>query len=135
MIKISILRESQITHAGEFQTQELADAWLSKHEGRGTFGTKASTREVSVEIAPAVINEDGSEAVPAQWEARTEEIPGYVVVITDMTAELAREAQNKESKDLLDSTDWMVIRQLETGVLVPDEILKARAEARAKIVK
>lgn len=35
----------------------------------------------------------------------------------------------------LAATDWMVIRQSETGQPVPDDILQARAEARAVLSK
>jgi len=35
----------------------------------------------------------------------------------------------------LASTDWLIIRQQETGTVVPPDITSARAEARSKIVK
>lgn len=41
---------------------------------------------------------------------------------------------NKKSRDYLSSTDWYVIRLVETGIEVPDNILKARHEARNSIV-
>lgn len=135
MIKVSILKNGTLTHAGEFPTQDEAQAWLSKHEGMGTFGQKAGTREVQVEIVPAVINEDGTEAAPALYETQTEEIPGYVVVIEDLTAKLEQDRVNSEALAFLQSSDWIVIRNQETGLAIPQEILTARAEARAKIVK
>lgn len=42
---------------------------------------------------------------------------------------------NAEAKAYLSLTDWYVIRQLETGAAIPDEILSARAESRAKVVE
>lgn len=48
----------------------------------------------------------------------------------------ARENQedlNRDSKLYLNSTDWYVIRWQETGTPVPQEILDARAIARAAI--
>jgi len=41
---------------------------------------------------------------------------------------------NATSQAYLDSTDWYITRNAETGVAVPDEITTARAAARAAIV-
>jgi len=52
-------------------------------------------------------------------------------------AEIAANAQaviNSESLAYLASTDWYVTRQAETGADIPQDILTARAEARASIV-
>ena len=52
-------------------------------------------------------------------------------------AEIAANAQaviNSESLAYLASTDWYVTRQAETGADIPQDILTARAEARAAIV-
>ena len=38
-----------------------------------------------------------------------------------------------EYQRYLDSTDWYVIRQTETGEPIPQEVLQARSEARSKI--
>lgn len=51
-----------------------------------------------------------------------------------ITPELMQAAENDKHRAYLQSTDWYVIRKLETGVEVPDEITKARATARAAIV-
>ena len=40
---------------------------------------------------------------------------------------------NDESLSYLNSTDWYIVRMLETEVKVPDNILKARAAARVAI--
>lgn len=42
---------------------------------------------------------------------------------------------NIESREYLASTDWYVIRQIETGIDVPEDILSAREVARAAIVE
>jgi hypothetical protein len=144
MIKISILKDGQLTNGGEFETQELADAWLAKHEGLGTFGQKAGTREIQVEVAPAVINEDGTELVPALYETQIEEVPGYVVVIEDITAKLEQEKANAEAQAFLDGTDWQVLRhrdQQELGLATSltsqefNELLQQRQAAREAIIK
>lgn len=42
---------------------------------------------------------------------------------------------NREARAYLASTDWYVIRKEETGTAIPQEILDARAAARASIVE
>jgi hypothetical protein len=149
MIQISIIKESQVTNSGSFPSQEEAQAWLASHEGMGTFGQKrqvishpAISTESQVEISPAVIDENGVEISPAQFEMQVTEIPareeiieGYVVEIVDISAQLAQAAINEQSLKHLAETDWMVIRQIETGTLVPADVLASRAAARAAIVR
>ena len=43
------------------------------------------------------------------------------------------EARIAELQAYLDSTDWYVTRQLETGTPIPAEVTKAREEARKEI--
>jgi hypothetical protein len=49
-------------------------------------------------------------------------------------AEAAQQQLNQESRAYLSSTDWYVIRQQETGVAIPQDILDARQAAREAIV-
>lgn len=59
-------------------------------------------------------------------------------VIQSHTNKLQEEAQkqtNKQARAYLASTDWYVIRKEETGAAIPQEILDARAAARASIVE
>jgi hypothetical protein len=44
-----------------------------------------------------------------------------------------RQSVQDEARFYLDSTDWYVIRFIETGVPVPEEITEARAAARLLI--
>ena len=41
---------------------------------------------------------------------------------------------NKVARDYLDSTDWYIIRNTETGVVIPTDILTKRQTAREAIV-
>jgi hypothetical protein len=41
---------------------------------------------------------------------------------------------NIENKKILSDTDWYVTRSVESGIVIPDEISQARAEARASII-
>lgn len=47
--------------------------------------------------------------------------------------EAAQQQLNQESLVYLSSTDWYVIRQQETGVAIPQDILDARQAAREAI--
>ena len=40
------------------------------------------------------------------------------------------EQVRREAQAYLDATDWMITRMIETGQPVPDEVTRARAEAR-----
>jgi hypothetical protein len=50
-------------------------------------------------------------------------------------SKMDQEAINKEALAYLLNTDWMVIREIDSGVPCPEQVKTLRAEARAKIVK
>ena len=55
----------------------------------------------------------------------------------EIDAEIAANAQaviNGDSLAYLASTDWLIVRQAETGVAVPADVTTARTAARAAIV-
>lgn len=52
----------------------------------------------------------------------------------EQLAQKAIEEANAEARAYLSSTDWYVIRQQETGVAIPQDILDARNLARSKVV-
>ena len=59
----------------------------------------------------------------------------YTIEIEDITAQVAQEAINAEALAYLASTDWLVIREVDAGVLCPVEIKTERQAARARIVR
>ena len=59
----------------------------------------------------------------------------YTVEVTDISAQVVQDAINAEALAYLSSTDWLVIREVDSGVPCPVEIKTLRAEARAKIVR
>jgi hypothetical protein len=148
MIKISIIKNSQVTNSCTAPEAE-AMAWLSHHEGMGTFGQKrqvishpAISTESQVEISPAVIDENGVEISPAQFEtqvtetpAREEVIEGYMVEIVDISAQIEQEKTNAEALAFLAATDWMVIRAMERGENLSAELKAERQAARDRIVR
>ena len=75
------------------------------------------------------------EAMPAETITEYKLPREYDVQIIDVTAQLAQEAINIESLAYLASTDWYLIRQLETGIEMPEEIAQARQNARNAIVR
>lgn len=162
MIKVSIIRDGQITNQASFSTREEADQWLAYHESMGSFGQPATYDYYEVEVEPAVYgpkqvlikeavyNSDGDELEPALYAIDGEELvkpavyrkerrlvmaSSYEVVITDETAKLEQEKINAEALAFLAATDWYCNRFVDASIPIPEEIKQARAEARARIVK
>jgi hypothetical protein len=61
--------------------------------------------------------------------------PQYICEVIDITDQVAQQKINAEALAYLASTDWMVVREVETQVPCPVEIKQLRAEARIKIVR
>lgn len=59
----------------------------------------------------------------------------YTIEIIDITSEVEQEKINAEALEYLASTDWMIIREMDSGVVCPADVKLARAEARSKIVR
>jgi hypothetical protein len=160
MKKIKIIRNGQITNEAQFQNEELLNEWLSFETANFSFGKQEYTRLVSPkevihhEEIPEVFIEkmeevDGlfklnthfviSEAIPAYEEvieAVYEIVPAeYTLEITDISAELEQGRKNATALEYLAATDFYIIRSVDNGELVPEEIKLARAEARLKIIK
>jgi hypothetical protein len=99
--------------------------------------------------SPAVMDEAGnivqaeipetpavySEAIPARTHKEVKIRAEYVVEISDITQMLELQKLSTEALRYLESTDWMVLRSIDTGIPYPEEIKQARAEARTKVVK
>lgn len=74
----------------------------------------------------------GAEHVITQVGVKPE--PGWTSEYTP-SPEDEQEKENAKHRAYLSATDWYVIRSIETGTPVPDDITKARAAARAAIVE
>lgn len=61
-------------------------------------------------------------------------ITPFVVNAAEVASQQLASA-NRQARIYLDSTDWYVIRQLETGAPVPAAISTARAEARVNVTE
>ena len=161
MIKISIIKNTQVTNSAQFPSQEEADAWLARHEGMGTFGHKDifSSQEVLIseevrgnvnvlvseaeydsygdEVTPAIYTVDPDGVVsPAVYETQTVLVSPaqYTVEITDITAQLAQEAESAAALAYLAATDYIVVRATERGESLSAEFRAERDAARAKVI-
>lgn len=136
MIQVSIKKQDEITNQGLFSSMEEAEAWLSKHEAKKTFGQPKQVVQQEIEVSPAVLDEQGVEISPAQIQIQEVQIPAsYAVVIEDLSAKLAQEKINQEALELLASTDWLIIRELDVGIPCPQDIKTKRQQARDQIIK
>jgi ribosome-binding protein aMBF1 (putative translation factor) len=73
------------------------------------------------------------EAVPAVMLKQVKLRAQYTVEIVDITEEVEQQKINQEALAYLAETDWMVIRQMDSGEPMPAEVKAKRAEARAKV--
>ena len=144
MIQVKIIRDSVVTNSASFPTMEEAQAWLSSHEGMGTFGQKKETVERQVLIFPAVIDSEGLEISPAQYEIQQVEVSGYTVEIVDISAQLEQEQTSADSVVFLASTDFQVLRHIRQKALGQELSLseeeylaleQQRADAAARIIR
>lgn len=136
MIQVTIKKQEQITNQASFPSQEEAQAWLAHHEGVKSFGEPAQTIQQQVELSPAVIDADGNEISPAQFEMQEIHIPSsYEVEVLDITSQLEQEKINAEALAFLAATDYVVIRAVEKGEEVSQELKAERQAARDRIVR
>jgi len=133
MFKININSQIHGIFWREFQTLEEAESYKAECIVTEKWGKVAYT-----EIIPAkdaVLDENGVEIEPAVSEQLIEHPAEFTIEIVDITAQVEQERINAESLAYLASTDWMVIRQMDSGIPMPEDVKQARQEARNKIVK
>jgi len=61
------------------------------------------------------------------------EVSDYIKTIEADEALSLKMLRNEQARDILEKTDWYVIRQQETGVAVPEDVLTLREQARAQV--
>ena len=66
-----------------------------------------------------------------EQEAEVERHISGIVVDTELTK---RMAQNHQARKILAQTDWYVVRKMETGKEIPDQIIAMRMQARSNVV-
>lgn len=84
---------------------------------------------------------EGDEDVTGALETRQVEVMGemvteyrlaaeYSIVEEDIAQELEQQAAKAAARALLASTDWLIIREVDTGIPCPADVKAARAAAR-----
>jgi len=130
MIKVNIIKNNQVTNSGSFPTQQLADDWIAQEAANNSWGKP--DRWLSFTGEPEAGYTDTREV-----EDKTEYFYPceYSINQIDISDQVAQEQLNIESEEYLKSTDWYILREMDSGVVCPQEIKTARAEARANIVR
>lgn len=130
MIKVSIKNKAtqQITHGATFATQAEVDQWIDSCESICAWGKP----QHQVEVTPAIYNDAGELIQAAVLETVLCE---YEIIQEDISARLQQEAVNAQARAYLASTDWLIIREQETGAPCPADIKSARQAARDSVVE
>ena len=136
MFKVSIKNQSnEETNGGLFDTRQLADEWVELNVSNNSWGLPE--RWLSFNTSPEAgytderIFEDpvtGEDVVQYFYPCL------YTVTITDVTAQANAEKESREALEYLASTDWYIIREMDTGEVCPANIKTARALARTKVL-
>lgn len=158
-VSISNSIENKLWEA-KFESQELAQAWLDQQIGKPhRFPERIvsiddeyaqedvleiiETEQVIGYNAVPRVDEQNQPVLDAEGIQIVDQVPNTAMVqthvrlsaqftseIVDISAQVATEAAQVAARQLLNSTDWMVVRMAETNVPVPQEILDQRAAAR-----
>lgn len=161
MKRLSIYKNEVLTNQLDFETQEMLESELARHEGMGSFGHKDifSSQEVLIseevrgnvnvlvseaeydsygdEVTPAIYSVDPDGVVsPAVYETQSVLVSPaqYTVEITDITAQLAQEAESAAALAYLAATDYIVVRAAERGESLSAEFRAERDAARLKVI-
>jgi hypothetical protein len=131
-VKVKNLQGIQ-THGASFESEQEAQSWVSSillkpsipwGKVHGSY-LESELSEAEIATKAGVIEIDGitKHVIPNQF---TVEINEYVK---------PQDILNLEFKKYLADTDWYIVRHVETGVAIPQDILTARALARQSIVE
>lgn len=123
MYKIIITKNNVITNEAKFESLESLNEWKNYHVSIKTF-------QFEDVLVPASFDLDGNEIAPATVIPKTHSFE--IIEVVDNSAQIVI---NKEALKFLAETDWLIIREVETGVPCPAEIKQARQEARDRVVK
>lgn len=149
MFKIEIKLNDVLTNYAEFATEELAQAWLAAESANGSFGKiQREVREVKyvdvdgVETLMLENNEDISLSMSVREETdlmgnvtKLHTLPAeFTSEITDITVSVLAQKESVEALEYLKATDYLVLKQLDTGIEYSTEIKTLRAAARLKVL-
>ena len=156
MFILKVTKNGQIQQS-DFSTRAECEAHFEKYRTEGYWGKEEysiSHDEIPAIIGipaqaeiPAVLDINGVEispAIPAVAEviavaaipAHVEVVPcEYTKKIIDNTAQAAQEVTNASALKYLLETDWYVLRMMDVGTPLPDEMHVLRQQARDRIVR
>lgn len=97
---------------------------------RPTFSFQYSSIQFSASEKSYFFNNEKYEMTPEQIA----EVDAYIASVDPDPEITAQVVINIESKKYLARTDWYVIRFLESGVPIPEDVAQARADARERVV-
>lgn len=128
MKKLNIIKDSQVVQTCLFEDDQMMNEWIEMLATTKAWG--------SPEINEEILNENGeitTISTPAEYE----------VLIEDCTAEVEQERINKEAKEYLVKTDYVVLKfaealakgeSIEGLKLKYETVLSNRASVRDQIV-
>lgn len=138
MKRLSIYKNNVLTNQLSFESQETLEVGLAYHKSINSFGRNASTETVVISPGiPAVLDENGAEIYAGVAEVvDIVQVPAdYTIVIEDIIDNSVQEKINADALKFLAETDYMIIREYETGIICPEEIKDQRQAARDRIIK
>lgn len=140
--QFTIIKDGQRLDSLLCTEQEFLE-WKKPRVDHKVFGAEAYDEQVLVsEAIPAVLDEENNvvqEEIPAVYETihhpaeyEIEKIPVDEVALA---AQIQQEQINAEAEAYLRETDFYIIRSMDSGVPVPQEIKEARQAARERIIR
>lgn len=128
----------------------LPERWVPHKDEGGSYDEADVIDERMAEIVPEVplvpakpaVYDNGNlladavpevPAIPAVTQKQVKLRAEYTVEIEDITAKLEQDKINAEALKYLASTDWLIIRELDSGMPCPAEIKALRQRAREAI--
>jgi hypothetical protein len=155
MKKITILKNDIIVQTAIFDNDQSMNDFIQMLASTSAWGnTEQSIHHLAIEAIPgnpahdaipAVFDSEGNEIspmIPAIAEvvacdgipAFIEIIPAeYSIEISDCTTEIANQQEKAAALAYLNATDFKIIKSLELGIPVAEDVLSARSAARAKL--
>jgi len=124
--------ESYTYHEASELKEMVNDESYTYHEG------SLEVPEVLEESHEEVIAQtQGSDEELAEWlEGDKFKYPeGHWIEYVDITEQVKQDKVNSEALEYLASTDWLIVREVETEVSCPEDVKQLRAEARAKVIR
>lgn len=152
MIKINIKKNGEITNSGSFDSQEDVNVWLQHHVSANSFGKSerwvcedqediSNALEIRTVIdSPAIseeLDEQGNviqEALPETSHTEYKLAAEYTIEIEDITIQIQTKQESEQARKYLADTDWYILREMDSGVVCPQEIKDLRAAARLKVI-